>query len=511
LQLAYFLGRAGIEYILVERAPSAGSFFERFPIHRTLLSINKVNTGFTDATKNLRWDWNSLLSDDPALRFSEHDGSFFPAADSLVRHLREFCSRAGINPLFNCNVSDIAKVRDQFQLTTQQGMLRCDFLVMATGTSLPYIPAIDGAELAETYFDLDPTQESVNKDILIVGKGNAALETAWALLPDAAYIHVISPKVLKMAWRSHFPGDVRQVNSPFVETFFLKQQGAVLNGTICKIERSGQRFQVTIRWSENAAVVTHIYDRVILCTGFRFDTSVFEPHSTPKLMDNGKLPDLTPSWESVNIPGLFFCGALMQANGYKKSAAPFVHGIRYNCLTLSRLLSSRVTGCDYPWTTVESTAGALFARIDERVRVASSIWNMYDSLCDAFIYSPESETFRHLEDVPIEILSLSPQYKSTCRIELRFTYTRPEDPTERIKFTPSGLLHPALVFFCAGRFVGECHMYEDVYAEWKAADGLRGKFTEALADYLEKLGAPTTDLLEVRASIAPVSGDLSAA
>ena len=51
--------------MLLERAANAGSFFDRFPIHRRLISLNKAHTGFADEDFNLRFDWNSLLDAAP--------------------------------------------------------------------------------------------------------------------------------------------------------------------------------------------------------------------------------------------------------------------------------------------------------------------------------------------------------------------------------------------------------------------------------------------------------------
>ena len=70
LQLGYFLQRAGREYLIVEAGPTPGTFYRTFPRHRRMISINKPHTGWHDAEKDLRVDWNSLLSDDPALRFT---------------------------------------------------------------------------------------------------------------------------------------------------------------------------------------------------------------------------------------------------------------------------------------------------------------------------------------------------------------------------------------------------------------------------------------------------------
>src|SRR6266511_4958111 len=63
LQMAHHLHRDGRDYVVLERGDGCGEFFRRFPRHRRLLSINKPHTGFKDPEKNLRWDWNSILSD----------------------------------------------------------------------------------------------------------------------------------------------------------------------------------------------------------------------------------------------------------------------------------------------------------------------------------------------------------------------------------------------------------------------------------------------------------------
>lgn len=56
LQLAYFLHNHA-DYIVIERNARAGSFFERFPIHRRLISLNKQFTASSNPEFNLRHDW----------------------------------------------------------------------------------------------------------------------------------------------------------------------------------------------------------------------------------------------------------------------------------------------------------------------------------------------------------------------------------------------------------------------------------------------------------------------
>lgn len=45
LQLGQFLLNKQRDYVIFERSQGPGSFFERFPIHRQLISLNKRHTG----------------------------------------------------------------------------------------------------------------------------------------------------------------------------------------------------------------------------------------------------------------------------------------------------------------------------------------------------------------------------------------------------------------------------------------------------------------------------------
>ena len=54
LQLGHLLHTAGRDYTILEMNAGAGSFYERFPRHRKLISLNKRFTGRTDNEFNLR-------------------------------------------------------------------------------------------------------------------------------------------------------------------------------------------------------------------------------------------------------------------------------------------------------------------------------------------------------------------------------------------------------------------------------------------------------------------------
>ncbi len=72
LQMGYFLQKAGCDYVILEAAATAGSYFKTQPRHRTLISINKRFNHYPEPEHNMRHDWNSLLSDNPDLLFTKY-------------------------------------------------------------------------------------------------------------------------------------------------------------------------------------------------------------------------------------------------------------------------------------------------------------------------------------------------------------------------------------------------------------------------------------------------------
>lgn len=190
LQLAAFLEQDGTrDYLVLDGAPAPGSFFARFPRHRTLISINKPHTGSTDPELNLRLDWNSLLGDRTPL-FTSYTERYFPDADVMVRYLADFAAAAGVRVRYNARVARVHR-GEFFEVTDTNGeTYRARRLVVATGVSRPYLPPIPGIEAAESYDEVsvDP-RDFTDQRVLIIGKGNSAFETADNLMETTTLIH----------------------------------------------------------------------------------------------------------------------------------------------------------------------------------------------------------------------------------------------------------------------------------------------------------------------------------
>ncbi|MEO3770164.1 NAD(P)-binding domain-containing protein [Micromonospora sp. B9E7] len=476
LQLAALLERDGHDYVVLEGGPRPGTFFETYPRHRQLISINKVWTGSTDPEFNLRSDWNSLLTDDPALLFKNYSTRYFPAADDLVRYLADFAR--GLSVRYDTRVTSVSKTGDVFTVRAGDQSWAARRVVVATGVSQLYLPPIEGADLAERYdtVSVDPA-DFVNQRVLIIGKGNSAFETADALTETAATIHVAGPHSIKLAWQSHYVGHLRAVNNNFLDTYQLKSQNAVLDGTVEQIsQREGGGFRVLFRYARTVENLREIeYDRVILCTGFRFDASIFAESARPELVINDRFPAQTPAFESVNVPGLYFAGTLSQQRDFKKSTNGFIHGFRYATRALHHILRERHHGQPWPSRQIALTPEAIADSIIARINVTSALWQQFSVLGDVITVEGEAACYR--EEVPVAYLRDAEPDVFAFLVTLEYgpdhdqvdpfdiTVPRPAE-NDANAAQDASYLHPVVRVLRDGQVVAEHHLAENLENNW---------------------------------------------
>lgn len=474
LQLGYFLQQANRSYLILEAGETAATFFTQYPRRRRLISVNKVYTGYTDPEINLRWDWNSLLSDDDQLLFKHYSQKYFPSTDDLVRYLNDFADRHQLNIQYNTRVTGVSK--DQhFTVSDDQGQSYCAArLIMATGVSKPYHPAIPGIELTENYTDvsIDP-QDYINKRVLILGKGNSAFETADLLIETAAVIHVASPHPITLAWKTHFVGHLRALNNNFLDTYQLKCQNAVLDATVERIQRRPDgKYIVSVDYSHaNGEREDLIYDRVIACTGFQFDASIFDENCRPKTVIYDRFPQQTSEWESVNVKDLYFAGTLMQMRDFKKTSSGFIHGFRYNLRALHHIFECKYHGAEWQREPLPATPEQLVEATVKRINQSSALWQQFGFLCDLITVS--GQTADYYEEVPIDYLHDGKlgQFDHYYTITLEFGHIK-GDPFNIVRNPEPGyadqstFLHPIVRHYQGSELVRELHLLEDLDAEW---------------------------------------------
>lgn len=480
LQLGYLLGQAGRDYQIFEAGAAPGVFFETYPRHRQLISINKVHTGWSDPELNLRTDWNSLLCDDPRLRFTRYSERYFPRAEDLVRYLRDFADEHRLCVRYQTRVTRIEK-NGLFQVTDETGgRHEAKRLIVATGVGCAYVPPIPGIETAEFYGSVstDP-KDFVDQRVLIIGKGNSAFETADNLIETAAVIHVAAPEAVHMAWRTHYVGHLRAVNNNLLDTYQLKSQNALLDGTIERIERRDGSYFVSISFVRVHGIVkTYRYDRVIVCTGFRFDTSIFDEACRPELVHDERFPAQTSAWEATNLPELYFAGTLMQVRDFKRSTSGFIHGFRYGVRALHRILEQRYHQAPWPQRQLMSDPELLMQAVIERVNRTSALWQLFGFLADLIVVSRDGSA-HYYEEVPLDYIHDSEFGHAESYFTVTLEYGPDHDRHD--PFDPAVLrisesdaegasfgryLHPVIRHFARGELVAQHHVTENLENEW---------------------------------------------
>lgn len=441
MQLGAFMESSGVDYRIVERGARVGTFWETYPRHGTLISLNKRFTSRSSDEFdefNMRHDWNSLLPAAPgAPRFTNFSRLMFPAREEYLAYLQAYYRFHRLKVQFEWNVLRISRHRvgahDGFKLHSSMGRrLTCKYLIIATALERPFVPRMEGIELAEGYESVDVREEAYeDQRVLVLGLGNAAFEAANRAQATAGYVHMIgrSHGGLKQAYFTHYVGDLRAVNNGILDTFFLKSLDTIdvetdLEKNNCSLRRRVLHGKAEIAFgcgSGDNPSYREGYDRVIRCLGWAFEDSLFDETVKPTLNRDvgrlgGKYPALTDSYESVNVKNLFFAGTLSHAHDYKKSAGGFVHGFRYTARALYRML--RLNHDSARWE-AQSELGSSSARVvasamQRRFQSSSGLYQMFGELCDAVLIQ-QGDAATYMEEVPLRFISNS-AFPSTLRV-----------------------------------------------------------------------------------------------
>ncbi len=481
LQLGQHLGHAGHRYLVLEGGSAPGHFFETFPRHRTLISINKKHTGYADPELRMRMDWNSILAEpdagDDALVFTDYSAKLFPDAPDFLRYIADYAAKHEVNVRYDTRVTRIRRDPESalFILTAGDEEFQARRLVMATGVTKPYIPQFPGVELIDQYVDVsvDP-HEFTDQRVLVLGKGNSAFETADNLIETAAVVHVGGPRPVKLAWRTHFVGHLRAYNAGILDMYQLKLQHAILDGDVREVRKDADGYHVKFAFARADEVIKEIrYDRVIGCTGFRFDASLFDEDCRPQLTINDRFPAQTPDWESVNVPGLYFAGTITQVRDFKKATSAFIHGFRYGVRALAKVLNERHHDTPWPSTELPAKPDALTDAVITRINRTSALYQQFGFLGDVLVV--DGDTARYLEEVPVDRVLQDPPDDAYV---VTLDYGPDHDKIDPFDFVARAAqdqandhgeghyLHPIVRHYRRGELVATHHVTENLENEW---------------------------------------------
>lgn len=474
LQLGYYLQQKNRDYVIFERSNVSGSFYLQYPRHRKLISINKRNTGKTNKEFNMRHDWNSLLSHDDSLLMRHYSKELFPHADVLVKYLNDYKEKLGIKVQYNTEIRNIERKENQFTMDDGNGQkYTCSKLVVATGIATPNVPQnVDGMEHVIGYEDVSINPEDFEgQSVLILGRGNAAFETADAIYGNTNVVHMVGRSRVRLSWSTHYVGDLRAVNNGLLDTYQLKSLDGVLEAGLEEVKIVKQNGKLHLQFKEDEEdpvfsldnfALRDPYDKVIRCLGFTFDKSIFNNKTviTPGRGRAKKYPKINYNYESVDNPGMFFAGTATHSLDFRKSAGGFIHGFRYTARALHNLLEWRYH--QVPWPFITAPVTQMESTILKRLNEASGTYQMFGILGDVIILKDNGVEFVYLEDYPINLIDELPQksgHNATRIIAIVMEYGKdfsgPGNDVFRINRATgepaeahhSNFLHPVLYYY----------------------------------------------------------------
>jgi thioredoxin reductase len=379
LQASYYLSRLGIGHAVISRDDAPGGMFRQCPIFQRLLSWSKPDAPAGQGTRAYEWyDHNSLLAEEPgnqALVPAFMDRAYIvPSRIEMERGLDAFARQAPVSVRYGCTWEGTHREEDgRLVLTTSDGEYRAQAVVFAIGVTTPWLSPIPGIETVPHYVDTRAPAEYRGRSVFVLGKRNSGFEIADGLLPWARQVILGSPRPVQTAVIAQATVRVRYLQ-PY-EDATLGGGTFVLDLAVERIERTERGWRILGNGTTSPGPIELEVDAAIAATGF----------STPLLdlgelgvrtVSQGRIPALTPFWESEPGSGIYFAGNATQgAPGLRKhgvgAASPAVHGFRYNARVMARHLAGTHLGVSVSEERVE---GDVVPYLLEELTTAPELW-----------------------------------------------------------------------------------------------------------------------------------------
>jgi hypothetical protein len=302
------------------------------------------------------------------------------------------------------------------------------------------------------------------------------MELANHLTPYCSSVIICAKTSKNHEWSisTNYTGDVRGLYLSFFDTFMLKS----LNGKTflppCEhyYIDTNQNNQFQIIYGDDFYKNYFTFDHIIYATGWKWDDSIFDF----QIDKNGKLPHITPEYESISHHNLFFIGALGHSLDYKKSSGGFIHGFRYMIryfYQLHYLEEFPVQSFSLSSNWIESLSEHLFNHLN----LSSAMYQMHGQIGTIFYVKDKINV---IHDTSIHLYHYTVHHKSPFSdLSIKdyifiFTLEFGKDKNNLINKVGSRhgyeqlsqLIHPILRVYQNSLLVKETHFDEDLLAKF---------------------------------------------
>jgi thioredoxin reductase len=385
LQTSYWLRRFGVRHAVLSRDDAPAGMFQRFPIFQRLITWTKPDAPVAKTTREYEWyDHNSLVADEPELKAlvpGFMDRAFdLPSRSEMEAGIVAFADRASLEVRYDCAWETTRYDGDRLVLATSDGEYRSRAVVFAVGVTQPWFADVPGLDHATHYVDaLDPARYA-DRTVFIVGKRNSGFELAQGLLPWARSLYLASPRPVQTDALALSPLRVRYLH-PYDEYARGGPGTYVLDVAIERIDRHADGFRVVAHGTTWDGKLVLEVDDVIAATGFQTPLGDL-PRLGLVAVNDDRVPALTPFWESVSLPGVYFAGNASQgARGLAKRGAgassTAVNGFRYNARVLAEHIAATL-GARAP---ERAPIGDVVSFLLRELSTAPELWVQKGYLC----------------------------------------------------------------------------------------------------------------------------------
>ncbi|MGG2017588.1 NAD(P)-binding domain-containing protein [Bacillus sp. S10(2024)] len=359
--------------VVLEAAHEVGHSFSKFPVHGNLISNNKLYSGKPYKSRYAeRFDWNSLITKDKDILMRNYSVDFYPRRETVVQMLGDLVRKYELPVQYDTQWTGTKK-NDQglFEVETTKGIFLSRTVVVATGLK-PSKPEVEGIEMVTMYEDMKPKEYYRDKRVLIIGKGNSGSESALDILNEANVIMLASPTPAKLAYQTHYVGNLRAVNSIIAENYQLKHQAALLDCCIQKIEKVEGGFDVTVAYVHaNGEVEKLFFNEIVAATGFEANIESLIQDFKINILHK-KFPSINGVFESTEVENLYFAGVQTHGLDYKStSTSGFIHGFRYNSKILAHHLTEKLGIAE---TRTKPVEGCIVELILDELNNSGELW-----------------------------------------------------------------------------------------------------------------------------------------
>jgi len=267
----------------------------------------------------------------------------------------------------------------------------------------------------------------------------------------------------KFSWNTHYVGHLRGINNEFIDSYQLKSLDTLIQLNDADNhwpETLSKRADGKLTYAGIENRIGGVFDIVISAIGWQFNKGPFA-ELTPRMMDHSdggdRYPELDATYQSVNIPGLYFAGGLSHGPDKGKSSGGFIHGFRYNVRALAKILLSECKhgncmewpseeiGCISDHSRKDFAAAKMAKNMMERIGSTSGLYQMFGELQDMYVF--QNGCLHRYEEVPkryVETLKSKVAESDASVFTVTLRYREGFSEPLRDVFDPSRVVIPRL-------------------------------------------------------------------